>query len=79
MVRQAPVVFAVEPSEYGWSVSKGAKRLALFMTRAQAVTDVRKRRAVLKAKGRQSSVVVSGSETPTDNSPSPHWLNRVRR
>ena len=56
-------IFSVEPTEYGWSVSDGAKRLGLFVSQRQALDDVRKRRAVLKAEGRASGVEVTGEET----------------
>jgi hypothetical protein len=59
---QAITVFSVEPTEYGWSVRDGAKRLGLFVSQRQALDDVRKRRAALKAKGRASSVEVTGEE-----------------
>ena len=55
-------IFSVEPTEYGWSVSDGAKRLGLFVSQRQALDDVRKRRAVLKAEGRASAVEVTGEE-----------------
>jgi hypothetical protein len=64
-VIKAPVttIFSVEPTEYGWSVSDGAKRLGLFVSQQQAIDDVRKRRAGLKAKGLASSVEVTAKET----------------
>ena len=46
---QATTIFSVEPTEYGWSVS-------------DAIDDVMKRQAALKAKGRASSVEVTGEE-----------------
>ena len=55
-------IFSVEPTGYGWSVSDGAKRLGLFVSQRQAIDDVRKRQAALKAKGRASSVEVTGEE-----------------
>ena len=60
MKAQVTTIFSVEPTEYGWSVSDGAKRLGLFVSRRQALDDVRKRQAALKAKGRASSVEVTG-------------------
>jgi hypothetical protein len=60
---QATVVFSVELTEYGWSVRDAARRLGLFVSQRQALDDVRKRRAALKAKGRASSVEVIGEET----------------
>ena len=60
---QETTTFSVEPTEYGWSVSDGAERLGLFVSQRQALDDVKKRRAALKAKGRASSVEVTGEET----------------
>jgi len=56
-------IFSVEPTDYGWSVSDGAMRLGLFVSQRQALDDVRKRRAVLKAEGCASAVEVTGEET----------------
>jgi hypothetical protein len=60
---QETTIFSVEPTGYGWSVSDGAKRLGLFVSQRQALDEVKKQRAVLKAKGRASSVEVTGAET----------------
>jgi hypothetical protein len=60
---QVTTIFSVGPTEYGWSVSDGAARLGLFVSQRQALDDVRKRRAALKAQGRASSVEVTGQET----------------
>ena len=60
---QPTTVFFVEPTQYGWSVRDGAKRLGLFVSQRHALDDVRKRQAALKAKGRASSVEVTGEET----------------
>jgi hypothetical protein len=60
---QVTTIFSVEPTAYGWSVSDGAVRLGLFMSQRQALDDVRKRRAALKAKGLASSLEVTGQET----------------
>jgi hypothetical protein len=76
---EAAVVFAVEPTEYGWSVSEGPTRLGLFMTREQALIEVEKRRVALKAKGHPSSVVVNGFEEPTNQIRSTRWPPRARR
>ena len=57
-----PTVFFVEPTQYGWSVRDGAKRLGLFVSQRQAIDDARKRQAALKAKGRASSFEVTGEE-----------------
>jgi len=64
-VGKAPVttIFSVEPTQYGWSVSDGATWSGLFMSQRQALDDVRKRQAALKAMGRASSVAVIGKET----------------
>jgi hypothetical protein len=58
----AAMTFLVEHTEYGWSVGAGDERLGLFVTQQQALNDVKKRRAKLTAKGRRSSVVVTGHE-----------------
>jgi len=60
---QVTTIFSVGPTAYGWSVSDGATRLGLFLSQRQALDDVRKRQADLKAKGRASSVEVTGKET----------------
>jgi hypothetical protein len=60
---QVTTIFSVEPTAYGWSVSDGATRLGLFVSRRQALDDVRNRRAALKAKGLASSLEVTGPET----------------
>ena len=60
---QIPTIFSVEPTEYGWSVSDGAVRLGLFVSQRQALDDVRKRRAAVKAKRLSSSLEVTGQET----------------
>jgi len=39
--------------------------MGLFVTQRQALDDVKKRRAELAAKGKRSSVVVTGSEPVT--------------
>jgi hypothetical protein len=60
---QVTTIFSVEPTAYGWSVSDGAMRLGLFLSQRQALDDVKKRRAALKAKGLASSLEVTGKET----------------
>ena len=62
VVDKTPVttIFSVEPTQ---SVSDGATRLGLFVSQRQALDDVRKRQVALKAKGRASSVAVTGKET----------------
>ena len=62
VVGKTPVttIFSVEPTQ---SVSDGATRLGLFVSQRQALDDVRKRQAALKAKGHGSSVAVIGKET----------------
>jgi hypothetical protein len=54
--------FFVEATNYGWSVRAGSERLGLFITQRQAISDVKKRRAELKAKGLDSTLSVTGSE-----------------
>jgi hypothetical protein len=58
-----PTSFFVEPTEYGWAVRVGTQRLGLFVSQRQALSDVKKRRADLKARGWSSSLSVKGSET----------------
>jgi hypothetical protein len=60
---QVTTIFSVEPTAYGWSVSDGAMRLGLFLSQRQALDEVRKRRAALKAMGLASSLEVTGKET----------------
>jgi hypothetical protein len=60
---QPTTIFSIEPTEYGWLVRDGAKRLGLFVSQRQALNDVRKRRAALKTKGRVSALEVTGDET----------------
>jgi hypothetical protein len=55
---QTATIFTVAPTAYGWCVTSGAQRLALFVTQQQAVNHVRKCRAELKAKCLKSEVVV---------------------
>jgi hypothetical protein len=63
MVKQtATMTFLVEYTEYGWSVRAGAERLGLFVTKEQALKDVKKRQANLPGRGRRSTVVVTGYE-----------------
>jgi hypothetical protein len=67
--------FTVALSNYGWSVQLDGERLALFRTQQQALQDVERRRAQLKAKGKRSDLEVVGSEidaTPT----TPFWRRR---
>jgi hypothetical protein len=69
MAKQATTTtFLVELTNYGWSVGAGDERLGLFVTQHQAVNDVKKRRAKLTAKGRRSTVLVTGHElAPTSS------------
>jgi hypothetical protein len=63
MAKQATTTtYLVELTNYGWSVGAGAERLGLFVTKEQALNDVKKRRAKLTGKGRRSTVVVTGHE-----------------
>jgi hypothetical protein len=71
--------FVVEPTDHGWSVRQGTERLGLFLTQRQALGDVRKRRAELKIKGRESTLSVTGSEpqqAPNDRPSRPFWARR---
>ena len=68
MAKQAiTTTFLVAPTEYGWSVGAGAERLGLFVTKEQALKDVKKRQAKLIGKGRRSTVVVTGHEFAPTN------------
>jgi hypothetical protein len=74
MAKQAPTMtFLVEHTEYGWSVGAGDERLGLFVTQQQALNDVKKRRATLTAKGRRSTIVVTGHEFAPANGRSPRF------
>lgn len=70
--------FFVEPTDYGWSVRVGSKRLGLFMTQRQALGDVKQRRDNLKAKGRLSTLTIAGSELEHSDSRLPRrsWRRR---
>ena len=71
--------FFVEPTEYGWSVRAGAERLGLFVTQKQAIGDVRRRQAALKAKGQRSTLVVTGTDphqSASRHSSRPLWTRR---
>jgi hypothetical protein len=63
--RATTTTFVVEQTNYGWSVWAGTERMGLFVTQRQALDEVKKRRAELTAKGKRSSVIVTGSE-PVD-------------
>ena len=74
-----PISFHVEPTDYGWSVRVGSERLALFVTERQALIDVKRRRAELKAKGRESAVVVAANaprQAGHGRSERPSWPRR---
>ena len=74
VTKRAPRAFIVERTDYGWSVKAGAERLGLFVTQRQALTDVGRRRAELKASGQTTTlVVVSGSEPVLESRPFRAW------
>jgi hypothetical protein len=74
VTKRAPTAFIVERTDYGWSVKAGAERLGLFVTQRQALTDVGRRRAELKASGQTTTlVVVSGSEPVLESRPFRAW------
>jgi hypothetical protein len=73
---QVLTVFSVTLTDYGWSVTEGSRHLGLFVSQRQALDDVKKRRAELKAKGRASSVVVTGEEPPRGGNPRPFRSGR---
>jgi hypothetical protein len=58
--REAKTVFQVEYTEYGWAVSIGGRRVAVYPWQEEALAYVEERRAELRAKGESSSVVVRG-------------------
>ena len=62
MVKRAPIQFQVELTGYGWSVRVGAAQLGLFTTQRQALDEVRRRRTVMNAEGKTSTVSISGAE-----------------
>jgi hypothetical protein len=60
-------------------VRAGAERLGLFVTQRQAIGDVTKRRAALKAKGQRSTLVVAGSDpqqSASSHQSRPLWTRR---
>jgi hypothetical protein len=59
---QVSTVFSVDLTNYGWSVKDGDRHLGLFVTQQHALADVKRRRAELRARGRSSTVVVTGLE-----------------
>ena len=61
-------IFIVEPANDGWSVGVGDERLSLFVTKRQALDDVKKRRARLTATGQRSTVLVHGSVSTSGRS-----------
>ena len=74
MTKQAiTTTFLVAPTEYGWSVGAGDKRLGLFLTQQQALNDVKKRRAKLTANGKRSTVVVTGHELASPSGRGPRY------
>ena len=74
VTKRAPRAFIVERTAYGWSVKAGAERLGLFVTQRQALTDVGRRRAELKASGQTTTLVVaSGSEPVLETRPFRAW------
>jgi hypothetical protein len=75
MVKRQAVVFSVQHTHYGWSVSDGSKQLGLFVTQQQALNAVKKLQAQLKAEGGGSTLVVTGHELESARS-HPHWSRR---
>jgi len=69
--------FFVELTDYGWSVRAGTERLGLFITQRQALKDVKKRRDELAAKGQNSTLIVTGSESSQSAGVArPNWTHR---
>jgi hypothetical protein len=60
--REISTSFLVEPTEYGWSVCAGTRRVGLFITQRQALANVNRLRGDLRAKGKRSTLVVRGSD-----------------
>jgi hypothetical protein len=60
--REISTSFLVEPTEYGWSVCAGTRRLGLFITQRQALADVKRLRGELRARGKRSTLIVRGSD-----------------
>ena len=54
--------FTVSLTGYGWSVQLEGKRLDLFQTQQQALTEVKRRRADLACNGKRTTVEIVGSE-----------------
>ena len=53
--REAKTVFQVEYTEYGWAVSIGGRRVAVYPWQEEALAYVEERRAELRAKGESSA------------------------
>jgi hypothetical protein len=71
--------FLVEPTEYGWSVCAGTRRVGLFITQRQALADVKRLRGELRARGKRSTLVVRGSDiAPPGHARNTrsYWFNR---
>jgi hypothetical protein len=58
--REAKTVFQVAYTDYGWAVSIGGRRVAVYLWQEEALAYVEERRAELRAKGESSSVVLRG-------------------
>ena len=59
--REAKTVFQVAYTEYGWAVSIGGRRVAVYPWQEEALTYVEERRAELRARGESSAVVIRGN------------------
>lgn len=55
--------FAVELTEYGWSVQNGAERVGLFVTQRQAVSSAKAHLKQLRSQGIAGDLTVKGTET----------------
>jgi hypothetical protein len=58
--REAKTVFQVAYTEFGWAVSIGGRRVAMYPWQEEALAYVEERRAKLRARGESSEVVVRG-------------------
>lgn len=77
--REISTSFLVEPTEYGWSVCAGNRRVGLFITQRQALADVKRLRRELRASGKRSTLIVRGSDlAPPGHTRSTrsYWFNR---
>jgi hypothetical protein len=58
--REGKTIFQIAYTEYGWAVSIGGRRVAVFPWQQEALAYVEERRAELRARGESSAVVLRG-------------------